>query len=119
MGERALLVPEKFRFQQFLGDGPAIDGHKGFFGPQAPRMQRAHQKFLSGARLPGHKDGAVSGSDFVQNAKDFPKAALSPIMPLSANSMLRSRLASEYPGRHSQSVDPSFYAPCSERLSTD
>lgn len=47
VGECPLFMPEKFAFQQFLGNGAAIDGHKGTVRPAAVGMQGPHKQFLA------------------------------------------------------------------------
>ncbi len=67
VGKGALLMAEEFGFQQFPGNGPAVDGHERLVGPAAVGVQGAHQQFLARARLARDKDGAVRGGDLAQD----------------------------------------------------
>lgn len=67
--ESPLFVTEKLAFQQLLGNGPAVDGHKGFVGATAVGMQGAHQQFLACSRFTGYKHSAVSGGHLAENSE--------------------------------------------------
>ena len=71
MGKSALFMPEKLAFQQFFGNGSAVDGHKRFIMPAAVGVQGAHQQLLACSRFPGYKHGAVCGRNLAQNFKNF------------------------------------------------
>jgi hypothetical protein len=61
--EGAFFVSEELAFEEFPGDGGAVDGDKGFFGPLAAGMDGACDEFLTGAALAGDKDGGIGFGD--------------------------------------------------------
>ncbi len=60
-GERALLVSEKFAFQQVFRQGRAVDGHKGFVIARAGHMQRMGHQFLAAACFSEDEHRGVRG----------------------------------------------------------
>ena len=61
-GERAFHVAEQFAFDQFLGDGGAVDFHEGLLGAETEKMQGMRDQFLSGPAFAKNQDAAVGGS---------------------------------------------------------
>ena len=59
-GEGAVLVAEQFRFQQRLGNGPAIDGDERTvrIAPRTFAVDRLGHQFLAAARFPFDQHGA-------------------------------------------------------------
>ena len=66
----ALFVTEKFAFQQFFGDSPAVDGYKRFVGATAVGVQGAHQQLLACSGFAGYKHSAVSGGHLAENSEN-------------------------------------------------
>ena len=56
-GESAALVAEEFAFQQILGYGRCVDGHKRPAGTRAVFVQCAGHQFLARARFAGNQHG--------------------------------------------------------------
>jgi len=69
MCESAFFMPEELGFQQFAGDGPAVDGHEGLVRPRAVAVQGADQEFLAGTGLPRDQNGAVRRGHFGEDPK--------------------------------------------------
>ncbi len=62
-GKGPLLIAEKFAFKQFLGDGPAVDGHKRARAAVAVVVDGLREQLLARARLAveQHRGRAVRG----------------------------------------------------------
>lgn len=61
--ESPIGITEKFALDQFLGDGPAIDGHKGTVAAITGAMNRLGKKLFTGTAFAQDKDGGGSRSD--------------------------------------------------------
>lgn len=71
VGKGPLLMAEKLAFQQILGNGPAVDGHKGLFRPLAVGVQGADQQLLASSGFSGYKHGAVRRGHLAQHFEDL------------------------------------------------
>ena len=71
VGKSALFMPEEFAFQQLLGNGPAVDGHKRLVGTATIVMQGPYQQFLARTGFPGDQHRAVGRRHFGQHFKDI------------------------------------------------
>jgi hypothetical protein len=70
-GVRAALMTEELIFEEFGGDGGAVDGEEGGIGILAEAVERAGGEFLSGAGFAGDEDGAAGGADFSEEVSDI------------------------------------------------
>ena len=61
--ERALLEPEKLRFQKFAWQGRAIHLHKRLVAPLRAQMNHSRNNFFAHAALPTNKNGHIDGRD--------------------------------------------------------
>lgn len=71
VGKSAFFMAEELALQQFLGDGPAVNGNKRLCGAAAVVVQSADQQFLAGSGFAGYKHGAVCGRHFAEHFEDI------------------------------------------------
>ena len=64
-------MAEELRFQQGIGQRPAIDRHKRAPGPAAQVVQGPGYQFLAGAGLPLDQHGAVAAGDIRQDSENL------------------------------------------------
>ena len=70
-GERAFDRAEQFTFNQFAGQGGAIDFDDFVFAARTERVEQVGDDFLAGAALAGDEHGDVAGGDAFNGADDF------------------------------------------------
>lgn len=70
-GEGTFDVTEEFGFDEFAGDGRAVEDHEGLGSAGRVVVDGAGHEFFSGARLAGDQDGCVGRRDALKDAKDF------------------------------------------------
>ena len=63
----ALHMSEELGFEQFLRDGPAIDGDEHAFGAATVVVQGPCDEFLPGSALTRDEDGALRVCDFLDD----------------------------------------------------
>src|SRR5688572_1668638 len=74
--ERALLVPEQFRFEQRVRNRRAVDRHEGRVGAGTERMQAAGKQLLARAALSFQEHRGISRSCAVQLLQDVTELAI-------------------------------------------
>jgi hypothetical protein len=62
--ERASGVAEQLAFEELFGDGGAVDGHEGGFGPRAAVVDGLGHDFLAGAGFAGDEHVGAARRDF-------------------------------------------------------
>ena len=70
-GERAFDRTEQFAFDQFAGQGGAIDFDDFVFAARTERVEEVGDDFLAGAAFAGDEHGDIAGGDAFNGAHDF------------------------------------------------
>ncbi len=70
VGESAFFVAEEFAFEEMFGQGPAVDGDKGFVPARPLLVDVAGQDLLAGASLAAQKHGGVAVDHLFQQGVD-------------------------------------------------
>jgi len=70
-GERALFVAEKFGFDEFGGDGGAIQSDEGIFAARGFFVNSARDEFLAGAGFAEDTDAGFAGGDAIDLGEKF------------------------------------------------
>ena len=68
--ERPGLVTEEFRFEEFLRQGAAVQGHEGARSPGTDLVQRSSDEFLARARLTTDQDRYLMSAELFDDRED-------------------------------------------------
>ena len=70
-GERAFFVAEEFRFDQFRGNGGAVEGDEGVFAARRFFVDGAGHEFLAGAGFAEDADASFAGGNALDLREEF------------------------------------------------